>query len=139
VDPLHLAHLILVSTWGGLVLGESVLELTARDEAGRRHAARLHYWMDVLLELPLILAVLATGAILAWRAWPLGTLHWIKIGAALVAVSLNLYCVGVVFARRKREDDARSVERLSKRVRLSGLGIPFAMLAAYVGLIYFRR
>jgi hypothetical protein len=139
VDPLHLTHLVLVSLWGGLVLGESVLELSARDQAGREHAARIHFWMDVLLELPLLLGALATGAWLTWRAWPPTTLHVIKIVAALVAVTLNLYCIGVVVARYRRRADVSSVERDSKRVRLSGLGIPFALVAAYIGVMYFRR
>jgi hypothetical protein len=139
MEPLHLTHLILISLWAGLVLGESVLELAAHDQAGRRQAAAIHYWMDVLIELPLLLAVLATGAWLAWRAWPLTPLHLFKIGAALVAVGLNLYCIGVVLVRYRRIDDDAALVRLGRRVRLSALGIPFAMVAAYIGLFYFRR
>ena len=82
MEPLHLAHLIAVSAWGGFALAEGVLELTSREEGALRDAARLHYRLDLLGELPLLATVLTTGTALTIRAWPLTTLHWIKIARA---------------------------------------------------------
>jgi hypothetical protein len=70
VDALHLCHLIVLCLWGGVVLAESVMELAAADEGGRASAARVHFWIDVVVELPLIAGVLVTGALLASRSWP---------------------------------------------------------------------
>jgi hypothetical protein len=138
VEPLHLAHLILLSVWGGLVLAEGVVELRARRGPKLREAAELHYWMDVLIEAPLLAGIVGTGAVLAARAWPLTPLHWVKIVCALLAIGMNAYCI-VQVLRRRRVEDIATLERLSARVRLSGLGIPPALVALYVGLIYFRR
>lgn len=133
-DPLLVAHLVLVSAWGGLVIGEGVMELGARDDASRAHAARLHLWMDLLGELPLILAVLVTGTALALRVWPLSTWHMAKAGCGLVAVTANLLCVGVVVARYRKRDDPAAVRRLGRWVSATGLAIPFFLLAAVMGL-----
>ncbi len=48
--------------------------------------------MDLLIELPLLAAVVVTGAVLAKRAWPLSTLHGVKIAAGSTAVAANLWC-----------------------------------------------
>ncbi len=139
MDPLHLAHLVLVSAWGGVVLGETVLELAGgTGEAAERLIARVHLWIDLLVELPIILGVLATGALMTLRAWPIAPLLALKLGAGGVAVALNLYCIGAVVARaRATSDDAR--RRWTRHVRASALGIPFAITAAALGLTYFRR
>ncbi len=139
MEPLHLAHVILVSVWGGFVMAEGVLELTSREEVALRVAARVHYWMDLLAELPLLAGVLLTGTVLAVRAWPLSTLHWVKIAAGLIAIGANLTCVLVVILRYRRLDDRASLFRHSRHVRLTGVGVPFALLAAYLGLAFFRQ
>ncbi len=138
MEPVHLTHLVGVSLWGGLVLGEAVLELSARDEASRRHTARVHFWMDVLVELPLLVLVLATGTWLTAQAWPLGSLRALKVACGLAAVVANLACVGVVVARYRRRDDGDALRRLGLAVRLAGLAAPFALVAAWLGLAYFR-
>ena len=140
MSPLHDAHLVLLSLWGGFVLAEGVVELAARDDASRRAAARLHYWMDVLVELPLLAGVLATGGLLAARSWPLTRLHWIKVAAGLAAVAMNLFCVAHVVARQRRAGDPAALRRHGRFVKLAaGLGLPFALVAATLGFAYFRR
>jgi hypothetical protein len=140
MEPWHLAHVVALGLWGGLVFAEGVVELASRTEDELRHAAKLHYWMDVLVEVPLLAAVLATGAVLAARAWPLSAIHWVKIGAALVALGANLWCVAHVIARRRRMDDLAALRRHGQRVRVSAvIGVPFAAIALYVGLIHFAR
>jgi len=138
MDPVHVAHLIAVSVWGGLVLAESVLELGANDDESRRVAARLHYRLDLGLELPLLLIVLATGGHLAARAWPWTPLHWLKVGLGLVAVAVNLLCVGAVVARRRHVDDAAAVQFWTRWIRAAGVAVPAYLGALALGLACFR-
>lgn len=133
----HLAHLVVLVTWGLVVIIEAVLELRARTDLQRRQIARLHYWIDLLVEIPLLLAVLATGVILVFGAWPPRPLLTLKIGFALVAVGVNGYCAVHVVLRQRRAADARALAHHSRRVLLSGLGAPPALAAAYLGVAYF--
>jgi hypothetical protein len=137
MDALHLGHLIALCFWGGCVVVETVIELAATDDAARAQATRLHFWIDLLVELPLIAAVLATGAVLAARSWPLSPLLATKIAMGLVSVSVNLYCAAMVVLRYRRRHDLSARHRYDSRVRWSVLGIPFAGVAAYIGLVHY--
>ncbi len=141
MDPLHTAHLVVLSAWGGLVAAEGVLEVGARDDEALAHATRQHFWLDLLVEAPLLLGVLVTGALLTLRSLPLTSLHALKVGAGLVAVAANVYCVAVVVRRYVARADRVAVRRHSARIRLVAptIGLPFAAVAAYVGLAYFAR
>jgi len=86
VEPLHVAHLVVLGMWLGVVITEVLFEFTASDAESLRAAARFHYNVDKYGELPILIAVLVTGTILTVRAWPLTPLHFIKIAASLVAV-----------------------------------------------------
>lgn len=135
MDALHLWHLILLSLWGGIVLAELVVEAIGRRAAHVAAAAAMHYWIDLLLELPVIAGILGTGALLAMRAWPLDRLHWLKIGAGLVAIAANLFCAVVVVKRQHAAQEARAAYR--RPIFWSIAGVPFGVLALYVGLRYF--
>jgi hypothetical protein len=131
-------HLVLVSLWAGLALAETVLEIGANDDDARRTAAKLHYRLDLGLELPLLVGVLLTGGLLTARSWPLTSLLSIKVGAGLAAVSANLACVVAVVLRRRRIDDREALLLWTRRIRLTGLGVPFFLAAGVLGLVYFR-
>ena len=138
VDSWHIAHLAALGLWAGLVAAEGVVELSARTDEERRFASRLHARMDAIVELPLLCAVLLTGAVLVSRAWPLSPLHWVKVIAGLLAVSANLWCVVHVFARQRRQADPVELRRQGRLVRLTAVvGLPFAGVALYLGLGYF--
>ncbi len=137
MDALHLGHLVALCLWGGCVLAESVVELVATDDARRLLAAHVHFWIDVLVELPLIAAVLTTGALLAARSWPPSPLLATKIAAGLAGIGVNLYCAVMVVLRYLHRHDPAVVRRYHVRVRWSGLGIPFAAVAAYIGLAHY--
>jgi hypothetical protein len=137
LDALHLGHLVALCLWGGCVLAESVVELAAVDDVGRVHATRVHFWIDVLVELPLIAAVLTTGVLLAGRSWPPSSLLATKMAAGLVGVGVNLYCAVMVVLRYLHRQDPVAVRRYHVRVRWSGVGIPFAAVAAYIGLAHY--
>jgi hypothetical protein len=82
--------------------------------------------VDKFGELPILFAVLVTGTILAVRAWPLTSLHLIKIAASLVAVGANLICTMWVFQRRQIED-VNVLLGFGRRIwSLAAVGVVFA-------------
>jgi hypothetical protein len=113
----HQAHLVVLGLWGGIVLAEAVLEVVARrDPAHARTAAVVHFWIDLLCEGPVLVALLVTGGVLALRM-PLTALHWAKIGCAILALGVNVWCIGVVLRRYRcsrggeEEETARRAPR----------------------------
>ena len=138
VEPLHLAHLVVLGMWLGVVITEVLFEFAASDADSLRAAARFHYNVDKFGELPILLAVLITGTILTVRAWPLTFLHVVKIAASLIAVSCALICVLLVFRRRQIED-VNVLLGFRRRIwTLAAVAAVFATPALYLGLVYFR-
>ena len=139
MEPFHLAHLVVLGMWLGVVITEVLFEFTASDPESLRAAARFHYKVDKFGELPILFGVLVTGTILAVRAWPLTPLHWIKIAASLGAVGANLICTLWVFQRRRIED-VNVLLGFRRRIwTLAAVGVVFATPALYIGLVYFRK
>lgn len=131
-------HLILLAVWCGVVATEGVLELYPyRRPDMHQYSIRFHYWIDLLVELPLIIGVLATGTVLVVVTWPATALQVVKICCGLVAVSANLACI-VIVLRRKRKLDAKAPDavlwRSTRRIILcAAAGLPFATAAAGLG------
>lgn len=139
MEPFHVAHLTVLGMWLGVVITEVLFEFAGSDADSRRAAARFHYKVDRFGELPILVAVLVTGTILAVRAWPLTPLHFIKIAASLVAVGAVLICVLWVFRRRQIED-VNVLLGFRRRIwTLAAIAAVFATHALYIGLVYFRR
>ena len=139
MEPFHVAHLIVLGMWAGVVITEVLFEFAGSDVDSLRAAARFHYKVDKFGELPILFAVLVTGTILAVHVWPLTTLHFIKIAASLAAVGANLICTRWVFQRR-RIQDVNVLLGFRRRIwSLAAVGGVFATLALYLGLVYFRR
>lgn len=145
INLVSMSHLILLCLWGGVVAAESVLELYPRRKPDLHPTTiRYHYWIDLLIELPLICGVIATGLTLAVLAWPLSSLHLIKIIGAAVAVSANLVCIVLVIRRQRaltQGEPESSLFQLSRKIVLCAVvGMPFAALAAGLGfwLAYHR-
>jgi hypothetical protein len=139
MEPIHVAHLIVLGMWLGVVITEALFEFAASDADSLRAAARFHYKVDKFGELPVLFAVLVTGTILAVRAWPLTPVHFIKIAASLAAVSCNLICTLWVFQRRRIED-VKVLLGFRRRIwSLAAVGVVFATPALYLGLAYFRK
>ena len=133
-----LLHLMTLGLWGGVVATEAVLELYPRRRA-ELHPLTIcaHYWIDLLVELPVVLGVCASGALLVYLAWPLSSWHLLKIACAAGAVGANLYCI-VLVIRRQRMLTAGQPEqelwRLSRRISMSAaVGMPLAAVAAAMG------
>jgi hypothetical protein len=139
MEPFHVAHLVALGMWLGVVITEVLFEFAGSDAESLRAAARFHYNVDKFGELPILLAVLVTGTILTVRAWPLTPLHVIKIAASLVAVGAAMICTLWVFQRRRIED-AHVLLGFRRRIwTLAAVAAVFAVPALYLGLVYFRQ
>jgi hypothetical protein len=139
MEPVHVAHLIALGMWLGVVITEVLFEFAGSDSQSLRAAARFHYNVDKYGELPILVAVLVTGTMLTVRAWPLTPLHVIKIATSLVAVDAALICVLWVFQRRRIED-VNVLLGFRRRIwTLATVAAIFATPALYLGLVYFRQ
>jgi hypothetical protein len=117
-DILAMVHLIMLSLWGGVVATEAVIEIypfRKRD----LHAAtiRFHYWIDLLVELPLVLAVIATGATLFFLSDVVTPVLLLKIGLGGAAVAINLFCIVVVVKRGRQLESQTGEEGLWRASR----------------------
>ena len=139
MEPFHLAHLIVLGMWLGVVITEALFEFAASDAESLRAAARFHYNVDKFGELPILVGMLVTGSILTVRALPLTPLHLVKIVASLGAVGANLICTWWVF-QRKGIEDVNVLLGYRRRIwALAAVGVVFAAPALYLGLAYFRE
>jgi len=103
IKLLAMAHLIVLSMWGGVVATEAVIEIYPfRRRELHAAAIRFHYWIDLLIELPLVLAVIATGVALLFVIETVTPLHLVLIGFGGAAVAINLFCIAVVVKRGQR-------------------------------------
>jgi len=137
-NVLAMLHLIMLSMWGGVVATEAVIEVFPfRKRELHASTIRFHYWIDLLVELPLVLGVIATGVVLFFLTDPVTPFHLIKIGLGGAAVAVNLFCIVVVVRRGKRLErhpDDPSLWRSSKAVLACfGLGLLCAAGAATLG------
>ena len=138
IAVLSLLHLICLCLWGGVVLTEAVLEIYPfRRRELHAYTVQLHYWIDLLVELPLIAGVTITGVLLAILVWPLSPLHLVKVVCACVAVGANLHCIYHVLSRRRALDGRGEEATLcgaTRRIVISAVvGIPFAAAAVVIG------
>ncbi|MEW6777258.1 MAG: hypothetical protein AB1405_13255 [Bdellovibrionota bacterium] len=133
---LHILHFLFLCFWGGVVFAESAMELVARKRPEFVPAvARFHYWIDLCIEGPLLVAVLVTGGLLL-RGRPMDGLLLAKIAAGLTAVAVNLYCVVIVVKRAGAAADPSHSIALGRQVILSAVvGVPFGLAALYLGAL----
>lgn len=133
-----MVHLVVLSMWGGVVATEAVVELLPfRRKALHTATIRFHYWIDLLVELPLVLAVIATGVTLLVLTQTVTQLLVIKVVLGGAAVLVNLFCITVVVKRGRgfdRNADEASLWRASRTVLACfAIGILCAAGAAVLG------
>lgn len=138
-----IVHLILVAFWGGVVAAEAVLEvLPIRRPALGGPTAMFHYYIDGLVELPVLVGVFGTGLVLAALAWPLTGWHWVKIACAAAAIAANVTCIVLVLRRGRAILALRGSGPEGPRpqgpslaiLTCAGVGLVPGLLAAGLGL-----
>jgi hypothetical protein len=138
IEILPMIHLIVLSLWGGVVATEAVIEIYPFRRS-EMHAAtiRLHYWIDLLVEGPLVVAVVATGALLLFRTDPVTPLHLVKVVFAGAAVAVNIFCIAVVVRRGSRllrgVDDGQLWRASRVVLACFAVGLGCAAVAATLG------
>ena len=126
----------MLGLWGGCVLAEFAMEgAAARQPAFRPAAAAFHDTIDRVVEIPILIAVVATGLKLAsTAAWDGQLIAHVVCG--LGAIGVNVACAFVVFKRvreaRDGADEAR-LRELTRWVWAAASGVPLALVALYLG------
>lgn len=109
-------HVFVLGLWGGCVAVEMLLESSARSDPGlRAQVARYHDAIDRFIEIPILIAVLATGLLLLH----LELLHgWylVLVVSGSTAVLVNFLCV-IPVVRRKRAVDAGDMSQVDAESR----------------------
>jgi hypothetical protein len=120
-----LIHFFFIAAFLGLYFVEVVFELYSyfnkSDLELFRSVIRIHYWVDILVEIPL-----AGGIIMAVLMDHLTTLHLIKIGAAFSWIFFGCICIWNVIKRYRLLQAGSSNELLLKK---SNIIIFFAVIA----------
>ena len=95
-------HMLFAGAWIGTVLVEALFERALLGQGHQQELilARLHWKVDKLVELPLLLAVLVSGTRLL-GPMPVQGLLRAKLVLAAVAIGANLYCIWLVRLRLK--------------------------------------
>lgn len=95
-------HLLFAGAWIGTVLVEALFEQALLGQGREQELilARLHWRVDKLVELPLLIATVVSGARLL-RDVPLDGLLRAKLACAALAIFANLYCIWLVRLRLK--------------------------------------
>lgn len=138
MDPLHVAHLMALGIWLGIVTTEALFEFSGSDPDSLRAAARFHYTVDLFGELPILTAVIVTGVMLTARIETMTVLLQVKIAAALVAIGSNLICAVWVVQRRRVTDPVVLMAFRRKIWMTAAVGVVFGTAALAIGLVHFR-
>ncbi len=138
VDTLAMIHLMMLSLWGGVVATEAVIEVLPFRRAELHNATiRLHFWIDLLVELPLVIAVACTGAALLYLTADVTGTHLVKVAFGTATIAINIFCICVVFRRARLHARGAAEAQLwpLSRVVLACfvVGLAFAAVAATLG------
>ncbi len=137
-DPLRIAHLLALGVWFGVIATEAVIELLPRRDSSLWQAtSQMHYWIDLLVEAPALLAVAGTGLALALSRSADARLV-AKVASGSIAVLANGVCIALVVGRDRLRRRGGSPDELcysSRRVLMAAaVGAPFGLLSLLLGM-----
>jgi putative copper export protein len=132
-------HLTCAALWIGCILTEALFEraLLAGDRASHLRLAQLHVRVDSLVEIPAFTGVLLTGIILSTQMRSGSTAILIMMLCGLGAIITNVYCVWLVFQRRRAAvaADWDQFDRLDHlQHKFGALVLLFALVALLAGI-----
>ncbi len=135
-NTILLLHFGCAALWLGCVITEALFEraLLASDRTAHLVLADLHVRVDKVVELPALTLVLLSGIALWHFARPEGAAFYWMVGAGLLAIIANLWCVKLVFKRRDaaHEGDWTTFERLDHLQHKIGAVVLIGLLVAIV-------
>ncbi len=114
INILAALHLFIV---GGVVtcgLIEIVFEYYALffDKSLHHSAIRIHYWVDIIVEIPLFVGVAITGTWMLFLLESISPLHLAKAGVAYIIVIGASVCFVETFRRKRLLDEGAPEEVL---------------------------
>ncbi len=103
-DILAQAHLFLVAIFCGIYLVESVVEFYPyfgkyQDRERLIGTIRIHYWVDLIVELPIAIGIGLTGIALVIMTESLSTLQIVKIALGGAFLTVGITCIREVVLR----------------------------------------
>ena len=132
-------HLCLVAGFLALYACETVVEGShARDDL-HPTAIRMHYLIDIFLEIPLMIGIFATGVILSFQVEEVTTAHaWLIALGTIVVFSCIFVFFRFVRTRRRLLDneniDYARLDAIRKQFGIVTLGILTPALIAALGI-----
>ena len=130
-------HILLLGLWGGCVAVEMTIELASRGHFDqKKNIARLHYYIDCFVEIPILFLVTLTGLMLLDLSKMHG-LYRVKIIIAFVPVIANVLCLIPVFRRKDAAlaGNEAAVDYHTKLIYLAFYtGITFGLVRMGIGL-----
>jgi hypothetical protein len=105
IHTVSVVHLCLVAAFLGLYLCEAVVEGSHAKDELHPTAIRLHFLLDVFVEIPLMVGIFVTGIILSFFVEEITTPHvWLIACGTIVVLSCFACFLGFVRTRRKLLD-----------------------------------
>jgi F0F1-type ATP synthase membrane subunit c/vacuolar-type H+-ATPase subunit K len=102
IHAVSVVHLCLVAAFLGLYLCEAVVEGSHAKDELHPTAIRLHFLLDVFVEVPLMIGILVTGIILSFLVEEITTPHVWLIACGTIVVFSCLFCF-LRFVRTRRK------------------------------------
>jgi hypothetical protein len=114
---------------------ETVMEFYCLKSPARlRVAAGIHAWGDRLIEGPLVILILITGALLLAERWPGTPILWLKIALGTGAALVNLYCIALTHKRLRDDADDAALSTWTRKVIQTGYAMPVGLLVFAMGV-----
>jgi len=132
---LKFIHLFFIGVWLGLYLVETVIEIVGHKTKNHILVAKMHYYVDIFIEIPVFMTVLVTGLLL-FDTNKFSGLYAIKIICGLIAVSANIVCFAFVAIRNQaaRSNDLERVRKISPYVWIWWAALPIALVPLAIGM-----
>lgn len=132
-------HLSFIMLFLGMYMVEAVMELMSyfnrRDAALRHSIIRLHFWVDLLVEIPVIIGVFATGVTMAFLVEKITMLHAIKIGLVVMFVLVAVFCPLNVIDRYRLMKKNADEETLVRKSRIIIYTAGFSLSIFFTGAL----
>jgi hypothetical protein len=102
IQTVSVVHLCLVAAFLGLYACEVVVEASHSKDELHPVAIRMHYLLDLFVEIPLVLGILVSGVILTLLVEEITAPHIWLIACGTIAVLSCLFCFFKFVRTRKR-------------------------------------